>query len=137
MGAYLHRTTKQYFESYSPNELAEPIANYIENPDMSAVEGWPSKYWTINGDLVELMSPTERDAVDAAELEAQRDRKISTMDDVEELMRQIVILMVDEINILRQQFNTTTAESPQLTDTTFSDRTLAQVKTQLRNALGT
>jgi hypothetical protein len=51
-------------------------------------------------------------------------------------MRQLSKLMVDEINILRQQFNTTTSEAGQLTTTTFADRTLAQVKAQLRSDLG-
>jgi hypothetical protein len=38
---------------------------------------------------------------------------------------------------LRQQFNTTTAESQQLTDTAFADRTMAQAKAQMRADLGT
>ena len=46
-------------------------------------------------------------------------------------------LIVSEINILRQQFNTSTGEVLQLTTTNFSDRTLTQVKNQLRNDLGT
>jgi len=89
------------------------------------------------GDVVSEMDQAEKDAVDAALQSAARDAAIQAeIDDLESVLRQVVILMVDEINILRQQFNTTTAESAELTDTAFADRTLAQVKTQLRNDLG-
>ena len=37
-------------------------------------------------------------------------------------------LTIDELNILRQQFNVTTAETNQLTTTTFADRTYAQAR---------
>jgi len=65
MANLLHRTTKQYLVSTDPNGLPEPIANYIEEPDLSAVAGQPNKYWTITGDVVTLMSQAEQDAVDA------------------------------------------------------------------------
>ena len=137
MGDYLHRTSKQYFESWSPNDLPEPLANYIEDPDLSAVVGVPRRYWVITGDVVSEMSQPEKDAVDAAILEAARDAAIQEeIDNLESVVRQLTKLMVDEINILRQQFNTTTAEVVQATNTTFTDRTLAQVRTQLRNDLG-
>ena len=137
MGDYLHRTTKRYFKSWSPNELAEPLANYIEDPDLSAVEGVPNIYWIITGDAVSEMSQGEKDAVDAAILTAARDGAIQVeIDDLESVMRQLTKLMVSEINILRQQFNTTTGESVDLTTTSFGNRTLVQVRQQLRDDLG-
>ena len=137
MGDYLHRTTKQYLQSWSPNDLPEPLVNYIESPDLSAVEGVPSIYWIITGDMITEMSQGEKDAVDAALLSAARDAEIQAeIDNLERTMRQLVKLMISEINILRQQFNTTTVEVQQATNTTFTDRTLAQVKAQLRNDLG-
>lgn len=137
MGDYLHRTTKQYLQSWSPNDLPEPLANYIEDPDLSAVVGVPPKYWVITGDVITEMSQGEKDAVDAALLSAARDAEIQAqIDNLESVLRQLVILMVDEINILRQQFNTTTAEVSQATNTAFADRTLIQVRNQLRNGLG-
>jgi hypothetical protein len=42
MGDYVHRTTKQYLKSVSPNSLPEPLVNYIEDPDLSNVVGVPS-----------------------------------------------------------------------------------------------
>jgi hypothetical protein len=137
MGNYLHRTTKQYLQSWSPNDLPEPITNYIDEPDLSAVVGVPSIYWIITGDVVTEMDQAAKDAVDAQLLSDSRDAEIQAeIDNLEGVMRQLTKLIVDELNILRQQFNTTTGESGQLSDTAFADRTLAQVRTQLRNDLG-
>ena len=137
MGDYLHRISKRYYQSWSPASLAEPLANYIEDPDLSAVEGVPNRYWIITGDVISEMSQAEKDAVDAAILTAARDAEIQAeIDELESVMRQLVKLMVSELNILRQQFNTTTGEVSQATNTSFADRTLAQVRTQLRNDLG-
>lgn len=137
MADYVHRTTKQYLQSISPNDLPEPIANYIENPDLSNVVGVSSIYWNINGDVITEMSQAEKDAVDTALLSTSRDAEIQAeIDELESVMRQLVKLMVSEINILRQQFNTTTGEIPLATTTTFTDRTLTQVRNQLRSDLG-
>jgi len=138
MGDYLHRTTKQYLQSVSPNSLAEPLANYIEDPNLSAVVGVPSRYWIITGDIVTEMSQGQKDAVDAASLSDTRDEDVAAqIDDIESVMRQMAQMMVRELNIIRQQINTTTAESNQLTDTALADRTMAQVRSQIRSDLGT
>jgi hypothetical protein len=65
MSDVVHRTTKQYLKSANTPDY--PVETWIINPDLSAVEGFPSKYWIITGDVVTLMSQAERDAVDAAE----------------------------------------------------------------------
>ena len=136
MPNYLHRTTRQYLHSVSPASLSEPAENYIYMPDMSAVEGVPVRYWIITGDLVGEMTQAEKDAVDVQILNNRRDGVIAEIDDLENIMRALTKMIVSEINILRQQFNTTTSEVPQLTSTTFADRTLSQVRDQLRNELG-
>jgi len=125
MGTYVHRTTKVYLQSVSPNDLPDPLENYIENPDLSSVIGVPSMYWTITGDVITEMSQGEKDAVDAALLSASRDAQlVAEIDDLESIMRQLTKLIVDELNILRQEHG-------------LANRTLAQVRTQLRNDLGT
>lgn len=136
MPNYIHRTTKAYTRSIAPADLPEPIGNYIEDPDLSAVEGQPVRYWEISGDSVLLADQATRDAIDAALAESDRDALITRVDDVEDILRAFASVLVDEINILRQQFNVTTSESNQLTDTAFTDRTLAQLRTALRNKLG-
>jgi hypothetical protein len=124
MGSFLHRTTKQYLQSADPNGLPEDLSNYISAPDLSAVAGVPPRYWNISGDVVTEMTQPQKDAVDAALLDAARDAAISAeIDNVEAIGRQIVKMMVSELNILRALHG-------------LPDRTTAQVKTQIRNELG-
>ena len=123
MGTFLHRTTKQLFVSTPPGDLQEPLGNYISAPDLSAVEGVSSRYWTITGDVVSEMGQTEKDAVDATQLETSRDSIVAQLDQTEDIMRQVIKLLISELNILRAKHN-------------LSDRTLTQLKTQIRNGLG-
>ena len=148
MGDFLHRTTKQYLTSVAPDSLADPIEDYIEDPDLSSVIGISSKYWIITGDVISEMNQAEKDAVDAAGLSTLRDTKIQQqVDDIESILRQVVILTVNELNDLRQwivdfkvevaaagnlgNFQSRVATLPDMPDRLFS-----QVKTQLRDALG-
>jgi hypothetical protein len=125
MGDYVHRTTKQYLKSVSPNSLPEPLVNYIEDPDLSNVVGVPSIYWIITGDVITEMTQGEKDAVDAAILSAARDGEMQAeIDNLESVVRQLTKLTVDELNILRALHS-------------LPDRTMTQVRDQLRADLGT
>ena len=153
LNQWVNRTTRVFIVQTSSGEMerlfpgevlhdisGEPTsnANWIHAPDLSAVVGFRNIYWIVTGDVISLMSLAGRDAVDLAIQDAARDSAISAdVDRLEGVLRQVVKLTVRELNILRQQFNTTTAESNQLTDTAFVDRTLAQVRNQLRSGLGT
>lgn len=66
MPDWVHRTTKEYLQSVSTASLQEPEANYIQNPDLSAVVGEPSQYWIITGDIVTLATPGEQVLIDIA-----------------------------------------------------------------------
>jgi len=124
MGNYLHRITKRFLESIPPDELPEAVENYISKPDMSAVDGVPSKYWVITDDVISEMSQEEKDAVDANALSDRRDAAVSgMMDELESDLRQLVRLMMSEINILRAEHG-------------LPARTLAQLKTAIRNGYG-
>ena len=122
MPNFLHRTTKVYGTSVSYADLAEPLANYIEAPDLSAVAGEPTKYWIITGDVITLMSQAEQDAVDAAELVASRDALADEIDRNESYTRAFALVVLDEINTLRAAHG-------------LNDRTPAQLKTALRNKM--
>ncbi len=123
MAAVLHRTTKEYLPSVSENETDFPQADWIWEPDISAVAGWDSKYWIITGDVVTLMDQAARDAVDAAEaaaaLTADREDNKNRLDD-ERVLSALAIVVKDEINILRAQHS-------------LADRTTAQLKTAIKN----
>ena len=139
LNQWVNRTTREFVQQTSSGEMerrfpaevfhdaeGEPTsnANWIHAPDLSAVVGQPTKYWIIAGDSVRLMSQVARDAVDAGEVRDRRDSQIATvLDDPESDLRQVVKLIVGEINLLRQQHG-------------LPDRTLVQVRNQLRNGLG-
>jgi plasmid stabilization system protein ParE len=123
MPAWIHRTTKQVLRSVPSRKLPEAEANYIQDPDLSAVTGQPVKYWEIAGDVVSLADQATRDAIDAADLIAARDAIAAQIDQQEDLLRAFALLMVDELNILRAEH-------------ALPDRTIAQLKTAMRNKLG-
>src|SRR3990167_3337051 len=75
----LNRTTKQYLVSVNTPDY--PTADWIIEPDLSAVTGFDSRYWTITGDAVTLKTLSERNAVDAALLELSRDATAAQVDD--------------------------------------------------------
>ena len=124
MGSFLHRTTKQYLQSADPNELPEDLSNYISAPDLSAVAGVPVKYWKIVGDVVTEMSQAEKDAVDAAILDTARNNAVAELDNLEGILRQVLLIIMSEINTLRSEHG-------------LSARTLQQLKTAIRNSFGT
>ena len=123
MPNYLHRTSKEYLLSVSPSSLPEPVANYIIAPILSAVVGYPSKYWIITGDDVTLMDQAARDAVDVAEIAANRDDVAGQMDSMENIIRAFALAVLDEFNVLRAQHS-------------LPERTISQLKTAVRNKLG-
>lgn len=124
MPVWLHRTTKELLSSVAEADLQEPATNYIEDPDLSAVLAQPIKYWVITGDTVSLMSQSEMDTVDANELSAQRDDTVGQLDLLEDILRAFALTVLDEINLLRSQHS-------------LSARTISQLKTSVRNKLGT
>jgi len=59
----LNRATKDYRTSVNTPDF--PPSLWIINPDLSVVQGFPSRYWIITGDSVALMNQAARDAIDA------------------------------------------------------------------------
>ena len=87
MPDWLHRTTKRGLRSIAAADLPEPQANYIEDPDLSNVQGVPKKYWKIEGDTVSEMNASEKQAVDEVEanyrMRNARDSGINSVDDID------------------------------------------------------
>ena len=124
MPRWLHRTTRQLLHSVPSAELPETVAEYIEEPNLTAVQGQPSKYWVISGDTVSLMPQAARDVVDAALLSASRDSTANQLGRIEDVLRAFALTVLDEINVLRSQHS-------------LSPRTIAQLKNAVRSKLGT
>ena len=150
MGDYVHRATKAYYQSMSPNKLPDlPLTNYIEDPDFSNVTGYPSIYWItypFPNDTIDLMDQAARDAVDAQILSDQRDAIIAELDNTQEIGRQSLRRVLLELNILRERDRdwqaavANAANLSQLKDAiallpSLDDRTFVQFKTWMRNEL--
>ena len=73
MSNVINRVSKNVI--YSVNTPDYPEVDWIIDPDLSAVQSVPKKYWKIAGDLVLEMDQSEKDAVDAALLPAAKEER--------------------------------------------------------------
>jgi hypothetical protein len=124
MPLWVHRVTFQELPSVAEADLPEPVGNYVEDPDLSAVSGQPKKYWELLGDIFSLADSAEMVAIDAAELAATRDSLADEIDRAESYSKAFALTIMDELNILRAQHS-------------LSDRTPSQLKTAVRNRMDT
>lgn len=141
MAAVLNRTTKQYLPSVNTPDY--PTAQWIINPDLSAVVGFSSRYWIITGDVVTLMNQAQRDALDAQLLAASRDATVNSIDAVGSFDRAQTQALQQELNSVTAKLNaildaidgagTFAAMKPAIAAIAdYPQRTLAQWKTQIR-----
>lgn len=121
-------------------------AEFLLRPDLSAVEGWHDRYWLINAGVVSLMSPAERNVVDAAIVSAQRDKLADEFDQLNTLMRNFAFVLIDELNGHADKLNEildaidagATAAEIKANIAAVADhpqRTVAQLKTAIRNRM--
>lgn len=113
MANVLNRETKQFIRSVNtPNY---PVSVWIIDPDLKLVDGFPSFYWTITGDIVSLMSQAERDAIDAQRLSDQKDQEAGRMV-VSGFDKAFALAVLSEINILRVKLGLKERTATQLKD---------------------
>ena len=145
MADVVNRTTKEYRTSVSTPDF--PTVDWIHNPDLSAVIAQPTKYWLIDGDVITLMDQAARDVVDAAELSSARDAISDQVDQVEDIVRALALTLLDELNnhankinaILDAADNATslaTFKADMVAITDYPQPTIGQLKTTIRNKLG-
>lgn len=146
MAAVLNRTTKQYLPSANTPDY--PTAEWIHNPNMSAVVGFDARYWTISGDTVSLMSQAERDAVDVAVRDAARHAAAAQLQQTEDIVRAFMLIVLDEFNLHAQKSTAilnaidngaslAAIKTAVAAITDYPQRTEAQLRTAIRNRLGT
>lgn len=68
MSNVLNRSTLEYLTSVNTPDF--PPAQFVINPDLSAVQNFPPKYWILTGNTITLQSPAQRQATDDAEFRA-------------------------------------------------------------------
>jgi len=81
MATALHRSTIEIRHSVDATELPGDPADWLVQPDLSAVEGVPKKYWKLVGESVMEMTAEEKAAVDAAELAGAKRARIALLRD--------------------------------------------------------
>lgn len=101
MPTYLHIPTKTLYPSVSEAEGYDGDADYLKNPDLSAVAGVPRRYWKINRGKVSEMTVAEKAAVDAADETEQKRRMTDELGDVNGLERQTLRYLLGLINVER------------------------------------
>lgn len=77
MARFLHSTTLTWRDDDGTGAARD---GELTNPDLSAVEAVPSKYWKVASGSVVEMSTEEKAVVDAAELDAAKSAKIAAID---------------------------------------------------------
>ena len=146
MATVIHRTSVELRRSVNTPDY-DP-AEWIIDPDLSAVAGVDAIYWKISGDEVVEMSPAEKDAVDAAILQERKDAAADELNVPLNILRALMLLLLDEMNGHAQKINSIlnavdTASSlaefkaniAAIAD--YPTRTEAQLKSAIKNKLGT
>jgi len=148
MAVWTHRITFQTLRSTPASDLQEPVANYVENPDLSAVEDEPTRYWQLSGDVFSLIDQAARDAVDAALLIAARNELADQIDAAETFLRGFALVVLDELNAHSAKTNAILDAIDAANNlgslktaigniSNLPDRTASQIKTAVRNKLDT
>jgi hypothetical protein len=94
----IHTTTLEVRRSVNTPDFPAPA--WKADPDLSAVEGVPARYWKWDA-VAERpipMDQAERDATDAAHLDASRESEMVAVDSVESVARAMVLVLLDELN---------------------------------------
>lgn len=78
MADVLNRTTRELLRSVNTPDY--PAADWIANPDLSAVAGLPAWQWVIEGDAIRPPTTSEMAAIEAARLPAAKADRIAAID---------------------------------------------------------
>jgi hypothetical protein len=151
MANVIHRTTLDFRISVNTPDFPEPT--WKHNPDMSAVLSVPQRYWkappdwnVANAGPVE-MTQAEKDAVDTAILNTTRDATTAQVDRVEDVLRASLLSILAEFNDHALRINEildAVDAAVSLADLKvrvalildYPQRTIAQIRTSIRNNLG-
>lgn len=147
MADVIHRTTLRFVPSANTPLYPEP--EWKHNPDMSQVAGVERRFWKWDAGTERPIPQTagEQTATIAAALSAQRDAAIAQIDNVEDVLRQVIVLFVAEFNAHTDRTNAIldaidgASNLSQLKTSIgaiadLPTRSLAQLRTIIRNGMG-
>ena len=146
MANCINSTSLKFLRSVNTPDY--PTADgWVINPDMSQVTGVNPKYWKWDGTRPIPMTSGEQIALDASAVEDARDAVAAQLDRQEDVLRAVVAAIVGELNAHSDKVNLMLSEIALATSLadfktrmgTIPDlpqRSMAQLKTVVRNALG-
>lgn len=145
MADVVNRTTNEYRRSVNTSDF--DVADWIINPDLSSVVGVPNRYWVITGDVVSEMTQGQKDALDAATLSDSRDSTANHLNELEDVLRAFALAVLDELNAKTDKVNAILDAADNATSladfksrmgliSDYPQRTIGQMKTAVRNKLG-
>ena len=126
MSDVFNRTTGEFLQSV--NTPAFDVADWIINPDLTAVTGNPVKFWIIDpvgSDTIRLANAAEQTVIDdtiTATLLVRQRNNAKNEFDAQRVLKAFGPLLVAEFNTLRTLHG-------------LPDRTEAQLRTAIRNAI--
>lgn len=120
----------------SVNDPDYPGADWIHNPDLSAVAGYETRYWVVTGDVVSLMGQGARDAVDAARLAAQKDETAAALEEAQTTLRGFAEVLIDELNRRADDFNAILDAAANATSLASFKIAMGQIRQQPQRTLG-
>lgn len=148
MAAVIHRTTLEFRPAANEPDFPEPT--WKHNPDMTAVAGVLRRFWKWDavGERPVPMTAPEQAAVVAAELEAQRENQAANLDQPEALLRAVVLILLDELNLHAARTNALLSAIDAATSlgtlktavaliADVPTRTVQQLRTAIRARMGT
>lgn len=149
MASVLHKTNSPADYRSSVHTPDFDSADWFHDPDISAVASVPTKHWVVGTNPVQEMDASAKQAVDDAEAAATlAATKTADKNEVDTrlLFVALVIVLIDEINTLRQWTVSFKSEAAQATNLSnfqsriatlpdLADRTAAQARTAIKNEI--
>jgi hypothetical protein len=130
MSSVYNRTTKDYRLSVNTPDFS--VADWIINPDMSAVEGVNKKYHKVVGDNITEMTQAEKDSVDAVDEDARRSSiKSQAMEIIDaEPANHIMGMVLDKFAVvIKRELRNIKSNSPR------TEKSMSELRQEVRDAI--
>jgi hypothetical protein len=124
MSSAFNPVTIEYYSSIHSPDFGPPWV--LDQPEADALykAGVPIWYWKVVGGVATEMTQAEKDAVNAANLNANRDANAAILDNIENILRAVCLVVLDQVNGDRSTINAILTAVDQAT-------TLADLKTRI------
>ena len=150
MSDFLNRTTLEFQRSRNDTDSPDPPWLLVEpgSPNRTLIDTVPRRYLTLTGDVLSEKSQAEKDAVDAAILDAEREDTASRLDELEDISRAFALVVLDELNARADTWNAildaadgannlAAFKAAMAAIPDYPQRTIAQMRSGVRAKLGT